>query len=88
MDVMPAYSFDVTVSTHGLLKRGITEARMLNGEDHHRIVVWADGYQEAQLIAAQMAWAVDVRELAGQPISGHAAEENGSVQCTGTYLRI
>lgn len=85
---MTVWSFDVTVSTHGLLKRGVTEARMLNGADHHRIVVWADSYQEAQLVAAQMAWCVDVRELAGQPISGREADENGSVQCTGTYLRI
>lgn len=85
---MTVYSFDVTVSTHGLLRRGICEARMLNGADHHRVVVWADSYNEANLIAAQMGMTVDIRELAGQPIRGKEADANGSVMCTGTYLRI
>lgn len=85
---MTAYSFDVTVSTHGLLRRGITEARMLNGQRHHRVVVEADTIAEAVLIAGQMGMTVDIRELAGQPIRGREADEGGSVMCTGTYLRV
>lgn len=46
---MPAvYSFDVTVSTHDDLKRGVTELKV-KGSQHrwHRIVVWADDGGEA-----------------------------------------
>lgn len=85
---MTVYSFDVTVSTHGLLRRGVCEARMLNGQRHHRVVVEADTVGEASLIAAQMSMTLDIRELSGQPIRGREADEGGSVMCTGTYLRI
>jgi hypothetical protein len=51
-----AFSFDVTVSTHDLLKLGITEARFVGAEaNHHRIVVAAETVEEAALVAAQMA---------------------------------
>lgn len=74
---MAVWSFDVTVSTHNLLRRGVVEALLLNGERHHRVVVAADTYAEAFLIAGQMASCVDVRELHGRRTriaSDHAAE--------------
>lgn len=56
-DTVPViYSFDVTVSTHDLLRVGVTAARLYGSpERHHRIVVGADSRNEASLIAAQMA---------------------------------
>jgi hypothetical protein len=52
---MMIYSFDVTVSTHDLLKAGVVTARLPGSpERHHRIVVAADTRNEAALIAAQM----------------------------------
>ncbi len=84
---MSVWSFDVTVSTHGLLREGVCEARMLNGERHHRVVVWADTFPEAFLIAGQMGSCVDVRELSGRPIKGRGSEAE-SVMCTGAYWRV
>jgi len=53
---MTVYSFDVTVSSHDLLKRGVTEARLPGSSHrHHRIVVEATNRDEAALAAAQMA---------------------------------
>lgn len=53
------YSFDATVSTHDLLKAGVTEARLPGSRHrHHRVVVDADDRDEAALIAAQMVSAV------------------------------
>jgi hypothetical protein len=53
---MDIYSFDVTVSSHDLLKRGITEARLPGSpHHHHRVVVAADNRDDAALAAAQMA---------------------------------
>lgn len=50
------YSFDVTISSHDLLKRGVTEARLPGSpHHHHRIVVEAENETEGSLIAAQMA---------------------------------
>ena len=50
------YSFDVTVSTHDLLKVGVTEVRMWGAPaSHHRVVVAAGSRDEAALVAAQMA---------------------------------
>jgi hypothetical protein len=50
------FSFDVTVSTHDLLKRGITAGRFVGAPaHHHRIVVSASSFLDAHLIAAQMA---------------------------------
>lgn len=85
---MPVFSFDVTVSTHGLLKQGVCEARMLNGYDWHRIVIAADTVAEAFLLAGQMGSCVDVREIHGRPIKGAESEADGGVVCTGAYLRI
>lgn len=85
---MTVWSFDVTVSTHGLLRQGVCEARMLNGYNHHRIVISADTFTEASLLAAQMACCVDVRELSGRPLKGQGSVDDGGVMCTGVYLRI
>lgn len=53
---MTTYSFDATVSSHDLLKRGITEARLPGSPHrHHRIVIEAETRDEAALLAAQMA---------------------------------
>lgn len=53
---MPVFSFDVTVSTNALLKRGITEARLPGSpHHHHRIVVEAEDRDTAALTACQMA---------------------------------
>lgn len=53
---MEVYSFDVTVSSHDLLKRGVVEARLLfSPHHHHRVVVAADDVVDASLAAAQMA---------------------------------
>jgi hypothetical protein len=50
------FSFDVTVSTHNLLKAGVTEARIYGSPyNHHRIVVAAPDRDTAALVAAQMA---------------------------------
>lgn len=50
------YSFDVTVSTHDLLRAGVTAGRLRGSQErHHRIVVAAGTRNEAALIAAQMA---------------------------------
>jgi hypothetical protein len=52
---MPEWSFDTTVSTHDLLKAGVTEARLLGSpHHHHRVVVAAETRDEAALLAAQM----------------------------------
>jgi hypothetical protein len=53
--VVLIYSFDVTISTHDLLKAGVTEARLWGSpEHHHRVVVDAPTRNEAALTAAQM----------------------------------
>jgi hypothetical protein len=53
---MTVFSFDVTVSSHDLLKRGITEARLPGSpHHHHRVVIAADNRDDAALAAAQMA---------------------------------
>lgn len=50
------WSFDATVSTHDLLKAGVTEARIPGSQHrHHRVVVEAENRDTAALIAAQMA---------------------------------
>ena len=65
-------SIDVTMSTHALLRKGITEARLPGSpHHHHRIVVEADTYTEALITAAHMA----------HTTHGHA-------MVTGTFLRI
>lgn len=52
---MTTFSFDATVSTHYLLKAGVTEARLPGSPHrHHRVVVEAPTRDEAALIAAQM----------------------------------
>jgi hypothetical protein len=66
MDELEVWSFDVTVSTHNLLREGVVEAVMLNGERHHRVVVAADSYAEALLVAGQMASCVPVTALSGR----------------------
>lgn len=50
------FSFDVSVSDHDLLKRGVLAGR-LHGSPNtwHRIVVEAHNEAEAALLAAQMA---------------------------------
>lgn len=85
---MPVYSYDVTVSTHALLRAGVTEARLLNGHRHHRVVVAAESEAEGFLIAGQMAGCVDIRELSGRPIRGRESADEGGVMCTGVYRRI
>ena len=41
--LMTTFSFDATVSTHDLLKAGVTEARLPGSPHrHHRVVVEAD----------------------------------------------
>lgn len=66
------FSIDVTLSTHNLLRRGITEGRIPGSEHHHhRIVLDAPDPSEAMLTAAQMA----------HTVFGHA-------MVTGTYWRI
>jgi hypothetical protein len=53
---MQVFSFDVIVSTHDLLRRGIVAGRLHGSlNHHHRIVVIADDRNEAALIACQMA---------------------------------
>lgn len=53
---MTVYSFDVEVSTHDLLKQGVTAGRLYGSpRTWHRIVVEACDEQEGALIAAQMA---------------------------------
>lgn len=47
------YEFDVDVSTHDLLKCGVTVA------DRRRVVVLAESYGEAALVACQLASSVD-----------------------------
>lgn len=47
------YSFDVTVSTHDNLKRGVI-AMGLPPYDHHRVVVAADSHTEAFNVAFAM----------------------------------
>ncbi|MCW2904221.1 MAG: hypothetical protein JWO67_6486 [Streptosporangiaceae bacterium] len=50
------FSIDVTVSSHDLLRRGVTEARLPGSpHHHHRVVVDAPDLTEAMLTAAQMA---------------------------------
>jgi hypothetical protein len=50
------FSIDVTVSSHDLLRRGITEARLPGSpHHHHRVVTDAPDLTEAMLTAAQMA---------------------------------
>ena len=50
------YSFDVTVSSHDLLKRGIVEARLFGSpHHHHRVVIASSNDTDASLAAAQMA---------------------------------
>lgn len=51
---MEVHSFDVTMSTHDNLKRGII-AMGLPPYDHHRIVVVAENHTEAFEIAFAMA---------------------------------
>ena len=53
----PDRSFDVTVSSHDELQKGITAARRHGSQHaHHRVVVSGDyGHTEASLLAAQMA---------------------------------
>lgn len=49
------FAFDATVSTHNLLKAGITEARLPGSSHrHHRVLVEAETRDEAALIASQM----------------------------------
>jgi len=49
------WSFDGTVSTHDLLRAGVTAARLPGGSGrHHRVVVATGSRDEAALIAAQM----------------------------------
>jgi len=49
------FTFDATISTHDLLKAGVTEARMPGSQHrHHRVVVAAEDRDAAALIAAQM----------------------------------
>lgn len=53
---MAVFSFDVTVSTHDLLKVGVTAGRFFGcPANHHRVVVSADDRDDAALVAAQMA---------------------------------
>lgn len=50
------YSFDVEVSDHQSVKRGVLRRRVRCGQrDWHRVVVTAADVVEAHLIAAQMA---------------------------------
>lgn len=52
---MTTFSFDATVSTHDLLKAGVTEARIPGSQHrHHRVVVDAEDRDTAALLAAQM----------------------------------
>lgn len=65
-------SVDVTLSTHNLLKAGVTEARLPGSPHrHHRVVVEADTVADGLLLAAQLA----------HTTHGHAV-------VTGTYWRI
>jgi hypothetical protein len=66
------FSIDVTLSTHSLLRRGVTEGRIPGSRHHHhRVVVEAPDLTEALLTAAQMA----------ATVFGHA-------MVTGTYWRF
>jgi hypothetical protein len=85
---MTVWSFDVTVSTHGLLKQGVCEARMLSGYNHHRVVIEAESFGDASLLAATLGCNVSVRELANRPLKGSESHEDGDVMCTGVYVRI
>lgn len=50
------YHFDIQVSDHDSLRRGIVAKRLPGAqEDFHRIVIEADDDDEAHVLAAQMA---------------------------------
>jgi len=50
------YSFDVSVSDHDALCRGVLALKLRGAQhDYHRIVIEAETYEDASLAAAQMA---------------------------------
>lgn len=54
--LMKVFSFDVTVSTHDDLKRGVIAKRLYGSpNNHHRIVVAAETRNAAALDASAMA---------------------------------
>lgn len=72
---MAAFTFDITVSSHDLLKRGVTEARIpLSGAGDearfHRVTVEADSWHDAELVAVEMVWLVVSRYNPGVLVTG------------------
>lgn len=73
---MAVFSFDVTVSSHALLRQGRTEVRVPFSDDtFHRVFVEADTQHEAELVAVEMAQLV-------------ASRYNPDVMVTGCYPRF
>lgn len=77
---MAVFSFDITVSSHDLLKQGVTEARVLYDEPGDaarfvRVVIEADTQHEAELVAIEMVWLT-------------VARYNPDVMVTGAYPRF
>lgn len=72
---MAVFTFDITVSSHDLLRRGVTEARIpLSGPGDaarfHRVQVEADTWHEAELVAIEMVWLTVARWNADVMVTG------------------
>lgn len=72
---MAVFSFDITVSSHDLLRRGVTEARIpFSGAGpegrFHRVFVEADSWHEAELVAIEMVWLTVSRYNPGVMVTG------------------
>jgi hypothetical protein len=72
---MAVFTFDITVSSHDLLRRGVVEARIpFSGSGDaarfHRVQVEADTWNEAELIAVEMVWLVVSRFNADVMVTG------------------
>jgi hypothetical protein len=52
---METFSFDVSMSSHDLLREGVVARPVCCGRDWHRIVVMDTDVVSAHLVAAQMA---------------------------------
>lgn len=74
---MAVYVFDITVSSHDLLRLGVTEARIPwsgsgDAARFHRVAVEAESWHAAELVAIEMVWLV-------------VSRYNPDVMVTGSY---
>lgn len=67
---MAIFSFDITFSSHALLRQGITEARLLDGSRFHRTFVDADDAHTAELTAIDMSRRVMSRYIDDVMVTG------------------